>query len=181
MKKLIFFILQLINRFLYINYDTSGYKASPWKLFKIGFFQKIIGFNRNIPWPVDKTTTISAYKNIKPGDIGVGMSKYCHIDARNGIEFGNNVWVGPYVKIISMNHDSNDYSKYIKTESIKIGNNCWIGAGAIILPGVEIGDHTIVAAGAVVTKTFNNKNQILAGSPAKVVKTLPDYLNESEK
>ena len=68
--------------------------------------------------------------------------------AEMSISFGKNIWVGPSVKIISMNHDVNNYSKYVKSKSIIIGDNCWIGAGAIILPGVSLGDHIIVAAEA---------------------------------
>jgi len=137
--------------------------------------QKFLGFNRSVPWLAHWTSSISFPQKINPGTRCPGLSKMCHIDGRNGIEFGRNVWVGPYVKIISMNHDVNNYENYIKTVPIKIGNNCWIGAGAIILPGVELGDHTVVAAGAVVSKSFLGMNQVLAGVPARVVKSLPAY------
>lgn len=48
---------------------------------------------------------------------------------------------------------------------ITIGEGVWVGAGAIILGGVEVGSHSIVAAGAVVTKSFP-EHSILAGIPA---------------
>ncbi len=137
--------------------------------------QKILGFNRSVPWAVHWTSTVYSPEKINPGSRTPGLSKMCHIDGRNGIEFGQNVWVGPHVKIISMNHDVNDYDKYIKTSPIKIGSNCWIGAGATILPGVELGEHTVVAAGSVVSKNFLDGNQVIAGVPAKVVKSLPNY------
>ena len=99
----------------------------------------------------------------------------CHIDGRNGIVFGLNVWIGPRVSVISMNHDPYDYHSYIESGPVVIGNNCWLGAGSVVLPKVEIGEHTIVAAGAVVTKSFKEGNQILAGVPARVVKKLDGY------
>jgi len=137
--------------------------------------QKILGFNRRVPWPVHWTSTVYKAEKIIPGNRSPGFAKYCHIDGRNGIEFGENVWIGPYVKIISMNHDLYDYERYIDAPSIKIGDNCWIGAGAIILPGVIIGKHTVIAAGSVVTKSFLGGDSVLAGNPARVVKSLAEY------
>jgi len=144
-------------------------------LLKFFFFQKIIGFNRWVPWPVHWTSKVTAARNIKRGSRCPGMSHGCHIDGRNGIVFEENVWVGPRVSIISMNHDVNDYDRYVKSPPIIIRRDCWIGANAIILPGVEIGPHTVVAAGSIVTKGFPEGNQVLAGNPAKVIKKLGPY------
>lgn len=52
----------------------------------------------------------------------------------------------------------------------RIGKYSGIGARSIILPGVTVGDHAIVAAGAVVTKDVPS-NTIVAGNPAKVIRT----------
>ena len=110
-----------------------------------------------------------------------GMSMGCHIDGRNGIVFGRNVWVGPRVSIISMNHDINDYEEYVQESPVIIGDNCWLGANSVILPGVEIGDHTVVAAGSVVTKSFPGSDQIIAGVPAKVIKRLAPYGKKNDR
>lgn len=117
-------------------------------------------------------TTVKAPKNIKKGTRNPGLSIGCYLDGRNGIEIGENTWIGPKVSIISMNHDINNYQKYIKDKPIKIGKNCWIATGAIILPGVEIGNHVIIAAGTVVTKSFREDNIIIGGIPAKIIKKL---------
>ncbi len=175
MKKMIIPIIKIINQVLYYQYDVNNTIHSQMALLKYGFIQKILGFNRYVPWPVHSTSTIIAYKNIKPGTRTPGLAKGCYIDGRNGIEIGRNVWIGPYVKIISMNHDVNNYQNYIETKLIKIGDNCWIGANAIILPEVELGNHTVVAAGAIVTKSFLEGNQIIGGNPAKIIKKLPEY------
>lgn len=55
-------------------------------------------------------------------------------------------------------------------QSIEIGKHVWFGAGAIVLKGVKIGDSAIVGTGAVVTKDVES-NTIVAGNPAKVVRT----------
>lgn len=65
--------------------------------------------------------------------------------------------------------------KYSVSAPIIIGENVWIGADARINKGVTIGDNSIVAAGSVVTKNVP-ANCIVAGNPAKVVKT--DIQNE---
>jgi acetyltransferase-like isoleucine patch superfamily enzyme len=51
-----------------------------------------------------------------------------------------------------------------------IGENCLIGIGAFIMPGVKVGDQVIVGAGSVVTKDVP-PNCIVAGNPAKIIKT----------
>ena len=50
-------------------------------------------------------------------------------------------------------------------------SGCWIGAGAIILGGVEVGECAVVGAGAVVTTSVQPRT-VVAGVPARVVKTL---------
>lgn len=175
MKKFIFYIIKLINKTLYRNYDVENSVHSQLVILRYGFFQKILGFNRYVPWPVHWTSTVTSCNKIIPGTRTPGLGKGCHIDGRNGIKIGKNVWIAPYVKIISMNHDVNNYNNYIKAKSIKIGDNCWIGANAIILPEVELGAHTVVAAGAIVTKSFREGNQVIGGNPAKIIKKLSRY------
>jgi maltose O-acetyltransferase len=50
-----------------------------------------------------------------------------------------------------------------------------IGSRSIILPGVEIGPRTIVGAGSLVTRSLP-PDTLCAGSPAKVICTLDEYL-----
>jgi len=47
------------------------------------------------------------------------------------------------------------------------------GTAAIILRGVTIGDNAVVAAGSVVTKSVP-ANTVVAGNPAKIIKTLEE-------
>jgi acetyltransferase-like isoleucine patch superfamily enzyme len=53
--------------------------------------------------------------------------------------------------------------------NVVIGNDVWIGAGAIILSGVNVGRGAIVAAGSVVNKNVP-PYAIVGGIPAKVIK-----------
>ena len=57
----------------------------------------------------------------------------------------------------------------------RVGDGCLIGIGAVILGGAEIGEGCIVAAGAVVKENFVvPPRSLVAGVPAKVVRTLTD-------
>lgn len=61
---------------------------------------------------------------------------------------------------------------------IRIGNHVWIGQKVIVLKGSEIGSDSIVGTGTIVTgKRFEN-NVILAGTPAKVIKTDVSWSHE---
>jgi acetyltransferase-like isoleucine patch superfamily enzyme len=155
------------------GFNSEGFSLSL--IIKCFVVQKLIGVNRFVAWPVHWTSKISAPSKIDRGTRCPGLSMGCHIDGRNGIKFGKNVWVGPGVSIISMNHDPNDFHRYIECGPIVIGDNCWLATNAVILPAVVLGSHTIVAAGAVVTKSFKEGNQVLAGVPAQVVKKLDNY------
>jgi len=146
------------------------------------FFQRIIRINSHVPWPVHFSSIVFYPEKIKinhwrpyPGYM-VG----CYIQAINGIEIGKNVRIGPGIKIISANHDTQDFNKHLAEKPIKIGDNCWIGANSVILPGVELGDHTIVAAGAVVSKSFLEGDCIIGGVPAKVIKKIGKYVGADQ-
>jgi len=56
--------------------------------------------------------------------------------------------------------------------AVKIGNNVWIGFDCVILPGVTIGDGSIVGCRSVVAEDVPPYT-VVAGNPARVIKTLP--------
>lgn len=53
----------------------------------------------------------------------------------------------------------------------RIGKNVFIGAGSLILKGVEIGDNSVIGAGSVVSRDVP-ANVIAAGNPARVLRSL---------
>lgn len=114
-------------------------------------------------------------KNIIMGN-NVRITMDCCIWAEKNsmITFGNNVLVGPGVKMFCGNHGTElngvpmTFQKR-KEGNITIGNDVWIGANSVITSGVTIADGAIVAAGAVVTKDVM-ANTIVGGVPAKVIK-----------
>jgi len=100
--------------------------------------------------------------------IGVG----CFIQAEGGVEIGDDVILGPDVKIWSMNHAYADPDTPIQDQgynyrNVKIGNDVWIGAGTFIMPGADIGAGTVVSAQSVVGAKTVPPYSVLAGNPAR--------------
>ncbi len=54
-----------------------------------------------------------------------------------------------------------------------VGESCHIGAGSVVLQGLTVGPGAVVAAGAVVTNDVGPR-QVVAGVPARVLRTLDD-------
>ena len=111
-------------------------------------------------------------KGVKIGNRST-FGNNCLFGAAGGIDIGEDVVAGQFIRFHSENHSYNDISKLIREQGvthkgIKIGNNCWIGSGAVFLDGAEIGDGCVVGANAVVTKKFPS-NVVLAGIPAKII------------
>jgi len=135
------------------------------------------------------------------GKIKIG--NYCYIQsnvvigAAEYIEIGDYVSISANVRII----DNNDHPiqpddrkikshsrpgdilrswKYAESKPIIVKDNVWIGINSRVNKGVTIGENSIVAANSVVTKDVP-KNCIVAGNPARVVKTnielLPRYFD----
>lgn len=102
--------------------------------------------------------------NIAPD---VRLSFKCRIDKTNpkGLTIGEKTMVTFDAIVLS-----HDYASRRHAAKTVIGTHCFIGCGSIIMPNVTLGNHVIVAAGSVVTKDVPD-NCIVAGNPAKVIKT----------
>lgn len=102
--------------------------------------------------------------NIAPD---VRLSFKCRIDKTNpkGLTIGEKTIVAFDAIILA-----HDYASRRHSAKTIIGTHCFIGCAAIIMPNITIGNHVVVAAGSVVTKDIPD-NCIVAGNPAKIIKT----------
>ena len=56
----------------------------------------------------------------------------------------------------------------------------FVGAESVVLPNVKIGNNVIIGANSTVTKDIPD-NVVAAGSPAKVICSLEEYLERHKK
>jgi acetyltransferase-like isoleucine patch superfamily enzyme len=107
-------------------------------------------------------------------DVRITMDCCIWAEKNSKIVFGNNVLVGPGVKMFCGNHGTSlngipmTYQDR-KENDIIIGNDVWIGANSVITSGVKVSDGAVVAAGSVVTKDVP-VNAVVGGIPAKLIK-----------
>jgi acetyltransferase-like isoleucine patch superfamily enzyme len=98
----------------------------------------------------------------------------CFFHSAGGLRIGQNVGIGPHVKIITSRHADEGIDVPILFSSIEmaqvvIEDDCDLGTGSIVLPGVTIGRGSQVGAGAVITKDVEPYS-IVAGVPARLLK-----------
>ncbi len=118
-------------------------------------------------------------KGYYKGDFTIGdgtwIGQQCFLHSAGNIHIGQNVGIGPGVKIITSVHDEEGIRlpvlhSRLKFKEVVIEEDADIGVGAIILPGVTIGKGAIVGAGAVVTSDVAPYD-VVAGIPARKLRS----------
>ncbi|MDM8000356.1 MAG: DapH/DapD/GlmU-related protein [Dehalococcoidia bacterium] len=157
------------------NLEGNDNLSDNLRFLRYAFLQRLLGFNRRVPWPVHFTSVVVHHDRIRLGSrVNRGDNPGCYIQGVNGIIFGSNIRIGANVCIVSANHSQDDYDRWDPADPIRIGDNVWIGANTVILPGVQIGDNVIVGAGSVVTTSIPD-DSVAAGNPCRVLRKKPPY------
>lgn len=128
--------------------------------------------------------SLSVYMNDSYNSVQMGMGVIVNANKDNPTRFnacnGTKIIIGDncmfsnnielhttdYHPIFNLNEERINDAK-----SIDIGKNSWIGLRATILKGVCIAPNTIVGACSVLVKSNTKENVVLAGNPAKEVKS----------
>ena len=95
------------------------------------------------------------------------------------IEIGDNVTLAPRVHILCHDASTKLFLNYTKIGRVTIGDNVFVGAESVILPGVTIGSNVIIGANSTVTHDIPD-NTVVAGSPAKPLCSLEEYLSKEK-
>ncbi len=185
----LFFKLKRINKDIIVGRDIKITKKFRYK----------VKFKGNII--IGDNVYIDGYlKTEGRGKIQIGNNcsfrQNTFIGAVNSVKIGNNVFGAENIFIVdNNNHPISPKERYKMTMTppgsvlwgwlgenvlnspVEIEDNVWIGRYSMILKGVKIGKNSIIAAGSVVTKSVP-QNSIVAGNPAKIVKTLINDLNK---
>ena len=111
--------------------------------------------------------------NVRIGSRSFANYGCIFLDVRD-IVIGDEVLIGPSVQLLTATHPLDAAQRRGWWESgrpISIGDGAWLGAGALVLPGVQIGAEAVVGAGAVVTRDVGPRT-VVAGNPARVIRQL---------
>lgn len=168
---------QLVKEVITCVFSISFIKASlssfAYYLHEQVMWRKYIRNKGN--FRIHARASIRNAQNIYLGEnVRITMDCCIWAEQNSKIIFGDNVLVGPGVKMFCGNHGTkrNGTPMVFQDRSendIIIGNDVWIGANSILVSGAKINDGAIIAAGSVVTKEIP-AYAIAAGSPAKVIK-----------
>ncbi len=99
------------------------------------------------------------------------LESECYITAYSTLE--DRVFVAPGVVTSNDNYVGRTAERFKHFKGVTIRRGGRVGAGSVILPGIEIGADALVAAGSTVTKDVPPKTIVL-GSPARVWRPVPD-------
>ena len=164
---------------------------------QLACLNKLYDFNQTRPTELDKRAQL--LKELF-AEIGEGCyiepplhanwgGKHCHLGKNVYFNFNvtlvddTHIYVGDYTKfgpnvvIATAGHPilpSLREQAYQYNMPVKIGKCVWLGAGAIVLPGVEIGDNCVIGAGSVVTKNIP-ANSVAVGNPCKVIREIGEH------
>lgn len=117
-------------------------------------------------------------KGYHDGDLRIGdgswIGQQCFFHSAGDLSIGENVGVGPGVKILTSIHQEAGRSVPIlhaplTFASVQVEDDVDLGIGAIVLPGVIVGRGAQVGAGAVVTRDVP-PYAVVAGNPARVLR-----------
>ncbi|MFD2942081.1 putative colanic acid biosynthesis acetyltransferase [Flavobacterium notoginsengisoli] len=105
-------------------------------------------------------------------EIGKNSSLGPKVDCYNQgkISIADNTIVSQKTYLCASTHDYNQKDFPLILKPITIGSGVWIAADAFIAPGVSVEDHAVVAARSAVIRNVE-KNTIVGGNPAKLIKT----------
>lgn len=110
---------------------------------------------------VDNDVTIGARVKVQTG---------CYLTAFTVVE--DDVFVAPCVTTTNDN-TMGRHDRDFELRGATLRRACRVGAGSILLPGVEVGQEAFVAAGALVTRNVEARTLVM-GVPARIVRQVED-------
>lgn len=171
------------NSISYIQYDLIANKGNIKSQFIVCFFRVANFFSQRrnnflysiigLPIRIIYKIIIEWFLTVEiPASIKIGKGLKIHHG--QGLVLNSQIVIGENV---TLKHNTTigaqtDYKDNFIAAPI-IGNNVIIHPHSIIIGNIKIEDNVIIGAGSVVTKKVN-KNSIVAGNPAKVIKKLKD-------
>jgi acetyltransferase-like isoleucine patch superfamily enzyme len=152
---------------------------------KLGENVKIHNFVNLYGCEIGDQTKIGAFVEVqKNARIGKNCKIQSHSFICEGVTIEDNVFIGHGVTFIN-----DKYPKATNTDGELKGDQDWaveptvvkkgssIGSGSTVLGNITIGENAIIGAGSVVSKDVP-PNTILAGNPARILRTLKEVARD---
>ena len=104
--------------------------------------------------------------------VGNRVTVKCGVQLWDGVRIEDDVFVGPNV---TFTNDKYPRSKHYpqKFEQTIVRKGASIGAGSVLVCGIEIGEKAMIGAGSVVTKSVP-AGELWAGNPARFIRKIED-------
>ena len=102
--------------------------------------------------------------------VGDNVTVKCGVQLWDGVTIEDNVFIGSNVTFTNDKYPCSKNEKW-QLEKTIVRRGASIGAGAVVLCGIEIGENAMIGAGSVVTKSVP-AGELWVGNPAKCVKSL---------
>ncbi|WP_342349251.1 hypothetical protein [uncultured Nitrospira sp.] len=110
-----------------------------------------------------------------------GYARYCHlgdgcmVSSFHFIDPTGGFTIGPHSWIAGSHSQFWTHGIGVKDRSISIGSDCYIGSAVRFAPGSSIGNNNTIGLGSVVVGHHDKECVLIAGVPAKVLKTNYDW------
>ena len=102
--------------------------------------------------------------------IGDSVTIKCGVQLWDGIIIEDNVFIGPNVTFTNDRYPRSKNEKW-QLERTIVRRGASIGAGAVVLCGVEIGEKAMIGAGSLVTRNVP-AGELWMGNPARFVRRI---------
>ena len=146
---------------------------------KLGQKTRIHSFVNLYGCEIGDETTIGAFVEIQKG---AKIGKRCKVSSHSficeGVVLEDGVFVGHNVTFTNDRHPrATNADGSLQTEvdweciGTRVKTGASIGSGATLLCGITVGENALIGAGSVVTRDVP-PNAVVAGNPARVLKTL---------
>jgi acetyltransferase-like isoleucine patch superfamily enzyme len=145
---------------------------------KLGKNVRLVGFVNLYGCEIGDDVKIGTFVEIQKGaKVGHRCKVSSHTFICEGVTLEDEVFVGHNVTFTNDRYPRATANGKLQTEAdwvclptlVKRGAS--IGSGAVLLCGITIGENSLIGAGSVVTRDVP-PNTVVAGSPARVVKSL---------
>lgn len=163
-------IYQPIKKIYNINIDINGCDYTRTIIGKNSVIQNLVVnfFNGN-----NQQCIIGDEFNC--GSVTIFMHENSKLTIRNKCMFSSNITIWTADGHTVFNKDTKKVLNFLPNRDLLIGEHSWIGYGCTIYKNGSLGKNSVLAGSSVLTKKIDAENVVVAGNPAKIIKTNIDW------